>query len=134
MSFFVEKNTFLDWYTDPETLVGSNPDYYAPRFDAIKEVREQDDGSLHRGNEFRRVASLVNVPMLEAIKLVEPGFLKDKKTFYDWLDRGNNRAYCTYQRPSRAGRADQVVRDIGNLGKVFPLEAPAAVIPITEAI
>ena len=88
---------FIDLVTDPGQLVARNP-LYAERFDAIKELRDQDDGSTHRGQEFRRVASLVNVPMLEVVKLLEPNFLKDKKNFYQWLDRGDNRAYCTYQR------------------------------------
>lgn len=131
MSFFISPNeTFVDRLSSSDTLMRAAPDYYRPRFDAIKELRDNDDGTLHKGNEFRRVASLVNVPLMTALKIVEPDFTKNKQKFYDWLDR--HPEYCTYQRPSRAGRAAQVVRDIGHIGKVLPLEEPALVVPVTE--
>lgn len=131
MSFFVGSNeTVADKISSADTLMRAAPDYYAPRFEAIKELRDSDDGTLHKGNEFRRVASLVNVPLMTALKIIEPDFTSNKRKFYDWLDK--HPEYCTYQRPSRLGRAAQVVRDIGNMGKVFPLEAPALVVPVTE--
>lgn len=99
-SFFVAKNEGVaDKLLSPDLLMKSDPDYYAPRFEAIKELREQDDGTLHRGNEFRRVASLVNVPMLAAVKLLDPEWMSNKKNFYAWLKR--NPQYKTYD--SRGG-------------------------------
>ena len=100
MSFFIQKSedSALSHLTDSDTYMKLAPDYYAPRFDAIAEMRALDDGSLHKGNEFRRVASLTNVPMLAALKILEPDFLSNRKKFYKWLDSGNNWRYCTYDR------------------------------------
>jgi hypothetical protein len=71
------------------------PEVYGPRFDALADLRKQDDGSLHRGQGFRRVASFVNVPLFQAATtLLDPEFMKNKKKFYAWLRR--NREYCTY--------------------------------------
>ncbi len=126
MSFYIAPNeTLIDKLTNSDTLMRAAPDYYRPRFEAIKEIRDNDDGTLHKGNEFRRVASLVNVPLMTALKIVEPDFTSNRKKFYDWLDR--HPQYCTYQRPTRSGRTAQVQRDIGNLGLALPLEAPAPV-------
>lgn len=94
-TFFVGKNTTLaEDVMSAETLMKSDAAYYGPRFEAIKELREADDGTLHRGNEFRRVASLVNVPMFMAARLLDPEWMKDKKKFYKWLAR--NPQYKTY--------------------------------------
>lgn len=102
-TFFVEKaihitksETEVDRFTSSDTLMKVAPDYYRDRFDAIADLRKLDDGTLHRGQEFRRVASLVNVPMWAVMKLVDPAWMKDKKKFYAWLDR--HPEYCTYQR------------------------------------
>lgn len=114
--FSIQKNEGVaDRLLDADTLLKAAPSYYGPRFEAIKELRDNDDGTLHKGNEFRRVASLVNVPMTSAVKLLDPEWMKDKAKFYAWLDR--NKRYCTYQRPSRSGRAAQVARDVGHIGK-----------------
>lgn len=100
MSFFIGRNdAAIDKITSAENLMKSDPEYYGPRFDAIKELREQDDGTLHRGNEFRRVASLVNVPMVAVARLLDPSWMSDKKKFYKWLAR--NPQYKTYD--SRGG-------------------------------
>lgn len=124
MSFFIQKNENLaDKYLDPNLLMKGAPDYYGPRFDAIAELRALDDGSLHKGSGFRRVASLVNVPLVQALSTVLDGeWIKDRTKFYQWLDR--NPQYCTYQRPSRAGRLQQIQRDLGNLGKEIPNGTP----------
>src|SRR3990172_1929759 len=100
MSFFISKNTSLaEDVMSAETLMKSNPDYYGPRIEAIKKLRDADDGTLHRNSEFRRVASLVNVPMFMAAKLLDPEWMQDKKKFYAWLAR--NPQYKTYD--SRGG-------------------------------
>lgn len=124
MSFFIQKNENLaDKYLDPNLLMQGAPDYYRPRFDAIAELRAQDDGSLHKGNGFRRVASLVNVPLVQALATVLDGdWIKDKNKFYQWLDR--HPEYCTYQRPGRAARVAQIQRDLGNLGKAVADASP----------
>lgn len=96
MKYFVERNTAIDQLTNVDTLMKSAPDYYGPRFQAIADLRAIDDGTLHRGNEFRRVASLVNVPMLTVAKLLDPAFLSDKRRFYGWLKR--NPSYQTYDK------------------------------------
>ena len=104
MEIFVGPNLrVLDALTDAETLVKSAPEM-ADRFEALKELRGQDDGSLYRGSAFRRVASLSG-PLLDFAEILEPGFL-DKKFFYAWLDR--HQEYCTYDRRPRRKRSDLV--------------------------
>ena len=124
MSFYIAKNDVApaDMLMSPKTLMRANPEYYAPRFEAVKELRDLDDGSLHKGGEFRRVASLVNVPLAYAFTtLLDPEWLKNKEQFYAFLDR--NPEYCTYQRPSRGERFAQVQRDIGHIGRTDGTEA-----------
>lgn len=96
MEYFVQKNSLLDLLSDSDVLRKSAPGYYESRLQAIADLRALDDGTLHRGNEFRRVASLVNVPMMEALKIIEPEFLTDKRKFYGWLAR--HPEYRTYQK------------------------------------
>lgn len=97
MSFFVSKNlTLADEIMRPDQLMRSNPEYYGPRFEAIRDLRQQDDGTLYKGAGFRHVASFVNVPLFQAMKVLSPEFLKDKKNLYAFIDR--NPAYCAYQR------------------------------------
>jgi hypothetical protein len=113
MDFFIDQNvpnpdqpfvakeavidTDIDRLGDVAGLMRSAPAYYGPLFDAIAEERKHDDGSMKSG--FRRVAQLVNVPMLRAMEIVEPSFLKDKRTFYAWLAR--HPEYRTYERKGR---------------------------------
>lgn len=93
--FFVRPSqTTLDKVSDPAGLVDRNPDL-ADRFEAIKELRSLDDGSLHRGNEFRRVASMMG-PIEDLMRVTYPEFMADKKKFYAWLDA--HPEYCTYDR------------------------------------
>lgn len=80
----------------PSTLMEFEPDYYGPRFQAIADLRAQDDGTLHRGNEFRRVASLVNVPLALAARMTDPNFMRNKREFYAWLRA--NPEYRTYEK------------------------------------
>ena len=95
MSFYIAKNeTDVDILTDASRLIHSAPGYYEPRFEAIKELRALDDGNLHRGSEFRRVASLVNVPMVMVANLMDPEWMKDKRRFYRWLAK--HPEYKTY--------------------------------------
>lgn len=96
MSFFIGRNdTEMDLVLDPKALMALYPEVYGPRFEAISELRKQDDGSLHRGNGFRRVASFVNIPLFKAAStLLDPEFMQDKKKFYAFLRR--NREYATY--------------------------------------
>lgn len=108
-SFFVGKNLSLaDELLDSNMLMKADPERYGPRFEAIKELRDHDDGSLHRGSDFRRVASLVNIPLANMAGILEPEFMKDKKTFYAWLDRAENKRYCTYDRRKGKRRSDMV--------------------------
>lgn len=94
--FFVSKNsTPMDLLSDTDALINLRPDYYNPRFEAIADLRAQDDGSLHRGQEFRRVASLVNVPLALAVKMENREFLRDKKAFWKWLS-GPGARYKTF--------------------------------------
>ena len=121
MPFYVAKNeTELDAVMSADVLMKSAPDYYAPRFEAIKELRSQDDGTLHKGSEFRRVASFVNVPLFMAAKLADPELLKDKKKFYAFVDR--NREYVAYDRRSKHSRAemDRNKLPLGLLGLDVP--------------
>lgn len=114
MSFFIEPGdkgtikpgSILRALTDPENIVRANPEY-ADRFSAIAELRAQDDGSFHRGQEFRRVASLC-VPAFMAHAILNGEFLRDRKLFYQWLDSEQGEAYCTYDRRKNAKRSDMV--------------------------
>jgi len=98
---FLSGRRLADALFDPKLLMAVAPEYYGPRFQAIKELRGQDDGTLHQGQGFRRVASLVNVPLTNAYSTVlDPEWMKDKSKFYAWLDR--NPEYCTYDRRRNA--------------------------------
>jgi hypothetical protein len=93
--FFVRPSeSVVDKVCDPSGLVARNPDL-ADRFDAIKEMRSLDDGSLHRGNDFRRVASLMG-PVEDLLRAIDPEFLRNKRRFYAWLDAHPEN--CTYDR------------------------------------
>jgi hypothetical protein len=99
-SFFIgEPRKEMNLVTNADTLVKSAP-RLEERFDAIAELRTIDDGTLYKGNEFRRVASIV-APLIEVQHILEPDFLRNKRKFYTWLD--DNPEYCTYDR--RAARA-----------------------------
>ena len=103
MSFYVAKNTTeADVVMDPVPLVKLKPEVYRERFDAIADLRRIDDGSLHQGNGFRRVASFVNIPLWAGMTLMDPEFMKDKKKFYAFLRR--NREYATYDITSHTKR------------------------------
>lgn len=97
--FVIPNSATVESMTDSNLLMATNPEVYGPRFEAIADLRKLDDGSLHKGNGFRRVASFVNIPLFRAMSTVlEPGFMRDKKRFYKWLDTGDNFRYCTYDR------------------------------------
>lgn len=110
MSFFVAKNeTEVDRVMSADTLMKVAPNYYRDRFQAIADLRAMDDGSLHHGNEFRRVASFVNVPLFMATKMVDPEFLRDKRRFYKFMD--SHTEYLTYDRRNRGrGTAKDALR------------------------
>lgn len=98
MSFFFRPaETLMDKVCDPSGLVKRNPDL-ADRYDAVKELRSMDDGSLHRGSDFRRVASIMG-SIEDLLRVIEPEFLKDKRKFYAWLDA--HPESCTYDRRKR---------------------------------
>lgn len=121
MSFFVGKDeNEIDRLLSAETLMKAAPDYYGPRFDAIADLRAADDGSLHRGNEFRRVASFVNVPLFFAVKMEKPGFFGSKREFYRFLDR--HREYLTYDRRNggRGTAQDDLRMPLSALGLGYP--------------
>lgn len=120
-SFFVGRNSVMtEALMDADTLMKSNPDYYRDRFQAIADLRASDDGSDHKGQEFRRVASFVNVPVFLAEKLANPDFLKDKKKFYAFIDR--NPQYVTYQRRNggRGTHRDELAMPLKSLGLDYP--------------
>lgn len=103
MSFYIGKNeTEIDEALDPKALSKLKGEVYNDRFDAIADLRKMDDGSLHRGSEFRRVASFVNIPLWNAVTLLDPEFMKDKRKFYEFLRR--NREYATYDITSHTKR------------------------------
>lgn len=103
MSFYIGKNeTEADTWLDPKPLLKAAPEVYKDRFEAIAELRKMDDGSLHQGNQFRRVASFVNIPLWQGMDLFDPDFLKDKRKFYEFLRR--NREYATYDITSHTKR------------------------------
>lgn len=104
MAFYVRKNeTEMDEALNPAALVKIAPEVYRDRFDAIADLRKLDDGTLHQGNGFRRVASFVNIPLFKAANTVlDPEFMKDKRKFYSFLRR--NREYATYDITSHTKR------------------------------
>lgn len=99
MSFFVApSDSALDLVTE---RMAQYPEF-APRYDAINELRVADQQGLaisvdqaSRANGFFRVASLQGT--LESLaKLLDPEFMKDKRRFYAWLDK--HKQHCTYDR------------------------------------
>lgn len=102
--FYIDKNdSVMDAVSDARNMVRSDP-LQAERFNGVADIRRLDDGSLHRGNEFRRVAS-IQAPLFAVLKLLEPEFMHKPK-FYAWLDR--NPEYCTYDRRKMKKRSDLV--------------------------
>jgi hypothetical protein len=133
MNFYVARNenqSEFDSLMSAETLVKSAPDYYGPRLDAIKDLRDSDDGTGYKGHEFRRVASFVNVPMLMAAKIIEPDFLKDKRKFYAFVDR--HPEYITYQR--RNGGRGTAADDLKLPLSIFGLDVPGSSLKVTERV
>ena len=113
--------TQMDMALDPDMLLKGQPDYYGPKLQAIADLRKLDDGTLHKGNGFRRVASFINIPLFNnAIRVLDPDFLKDKKKFYDFLDR--NLEYCTYDRRNRGAMTatDRAKLPLSVLGIDYP--------------
>lgn len=113
--------TQMDMVLDPDMLIKAQPDYYGPRFQAIADLRKLDDGTLHKGSEFRRVASFVNIPLLNnGMRILDPDFMKDKKKFYAFLDR--NLEYCTYDRRNRGAMTagDRAKLPLSVLGIDYP--------------
>lgn len=96
LEYFTSIGQAVDLIGNTELMMKVHPEVYGPRLDAIKELRDLDDGTLHRGNEFRRVASLVNVPVGLAIKMEQPNFFQDKKAFYRWLS--DHPEFRTYEK------------------------------------
>jgi len=131
MSFFIAKNEGpMDTVFDPAELMAKRPEYYGPRFDAIADMRKLDDGTLHKGSEFRRVASFVNVPLFGmTTKLFDPDFMKDKKKFYAFLDR--HREYCTYDRRWQGGEQTKVktpkIMNLADMGLAYEGSPESAV-------
>jgi hypothetical protein len=118
--FITKPQVELEKFFDPDLLMRSAPDYYGPKFDGIKALRDADDGTGHKGQEFRRVASFVNVPIMLAQKLANPEVLRDKKTFYALLDRYPQ--YLTYQRRNggRMTAKDELKLPLSALGIDYP--------------
>ena len=111
----------MDMVLDPDMLIKAQPDYYGPRFQAIADLRKLDDGTLHKGSEFRRVASFVNIPLLNnGMRILDPDFMKDKKKFYEFLDR--HLEYCTYDRRNRGmmTAGDRAKLPLSVLGLDYP--------------
>jgi len=102
MSFYVGKSEpVIDSLLASDAMEKLYPEVYGPRLDAIKELRQADDGSAYRGQGFRHVASFTNIPLFQAVTtLLEPEFMRDKKKFYAFLRR--NRKFCTYDIRSHA--------------------------------
>lgn len=103
MSFFIEKSTetALDLVTE---RMAEDP-VYQDRYNAIAELRSIDNGQLHRGSEFRRVASLQG-PLHNLAQVLDPDWMQNKKRFYAWLDAHSQ--HCTYDRRKNAKRSDLV--------------------------
>lgn len=99
--------------SDPATLVASDP-AQAEKFAAIAELRKLDDGDF--SGPFKRVAS-IQAPLMNLLHCFDPEFMKEKRNFFRWLDSGNNKAYCTYDRRSAQARQAHFERDFGHLGK-----------------
>ncbi len=100
MPFYTEpiEQTFLD---DTTEAMSKRPEF-APRYDAIKELRELDQQGLQtsvaeasKASGFFRVASLQG-PIETLAKVLDPEWMKDKKRFYRWLKA--NPQHATYVR------------------------------------
>jgi hypothetical protein len=115
----VLEETELDRLTDASNLMKAAPLVYGPRFEGIADLRKLDDGSLHKGNEFRRVASLVAVPLGTAMEMVAPGFFKNKRAFYVWL--ANHQEYKTYD---KRGADHPIETFVGGMPVLWNVKVP----------
>ena len=132
MSFFIGSNeTEADAIMDVDLLMRVAPDYYRPRLEAIADLRNADDGSGYKGQEFRRVASFVNVPLFLAARLQEPELLQDKRKFYAFVDR--HPQYLTYDRRNkgRMTAKDELKMPLSAMGIDYPGNIEDFV-PVTE--
>jgi hypothetical protein len=94
----------IDMITDVDMIMRSNPGY-SGMFRRLHEERKADDGRFT--GEWKKVAELM-VPHEMAVRMIEPDFLKSKKTFFAWLDR--NPRYCTYDRRRAKTISDRFFR------------------------
>jgi len=103
MAYLVEKleEKFMDEISKPESWIARDP-RYACMFDDLAYTRNQhqESGTSIRTPEWKYVAR-IQTSLEGALNLVkDSGFVKDKKAFYNWLDR--NPQYASYDR--RKGR------------------------------
>jgi len=104
MSLFVSPGEAINTLSDADSWA-KRPGY-ADRFNAIKDLRtvyrELENGKMPG---FKSVASIIG-PLEAIIRLTDPGFLKDKRRFYSWLDA--NQQYCTYDRRKQSLNNNQL--------------------------
>jgi hypothetical protein len=103
MSYIVEKmeEQFMDAISKPESWIARDPSYAGLYEDlACTRNQHQEQGTTIHTPEWKLVAK-IQTSLEGALNIVkDSGFIKDKKQFYDWLDR--NPQYCAYDR--RKGR------------------------------
>ena len=99
--FFVQPSeTLLDQLTES---IEKKP-AYQPMLQALKEMQEPvpEAGPVPMfKNDWALVARLA-LPIDMVARVLEPGFFKDKKVFYRWLQK--HPQYCAYDRRSAAAR------------------------------
>lgn len=99
MPYVIEKaeDKLADALSDPAGWVKRDK-VYATMFDAIADARNQhvEKGTTLKTPEWKCIARMPST-LEDALRfLKDGGFIKDKKGFYEWLDR--NPQYCTYDR------------------------------------
>lgn len=103
MSFFVDSGEkFVDKLTDIENFRHAAPQYWEPRLQAMKELRQAQDAlstftgygmSAGPRHEWRQVASIPHT-VLQAALVIEPDLLLNKTKFYKWLRK--HKEYSAY--------------------------------------
>jgi len=103
MAYVIEKleQQLVDAISKPEAWV-ERDSRYAGFFESNRELQNQhiEQGVTIHTPEWKHVASYMS-PLEDVQKILKGGsIIRDKKAFYEWLDR--NPQYCVYDR--RRGR------------------------------
>ena len=100
-TFFIQPSeTLLDQLTES---VERKP-YYQPMLQALDEYREPVPAAspIWKNDTGWALVARLALPVDMIARVLEPGFFKDKKVFYTWLQKHPH--YCAYDRRTAAAR------------------------------